>query len=259
MSRNLRGWKKDAPDHRDWMLSAPSPRIALPDAARVDMSHVPVFDQLDIGSCTANASCSAVAYLDGLDDGQARVYSRLFLYARTRQWDLVDLADDAGSSIRDAFKVLHDQGVCLEEDWPYGHGHDRFYLDPGPVQSAKALDHQALFYYRCPSLRTIRASIAHGFPVVAGFDCPLSIFDPYTTKTGDVIYPSDPTSFDGGHAILLIGYDDDRTVVGDRGAFRFRNSWGAWGEDGSGDGWLPYKFFEKGHAHDPWSLRAVEL
>lgn len=254
--RHLGGWKRDlVGDKRDWLLAAPAPRVALPSVAQLDMRLVPVFDQLSIGSCAANAGCSAVAYLDGLDDDQSRVYSRLYLYARTRQLEGVELAEDSGAYIRDVFKALRGDGVCLEEEWPYGQGHDRFHLEPSDAAASAAMLHQAKFYYRCPSLRTIRASIAQGFPVEIGFDVPTTMFDPVTAGTGDVYWGAD---FDGGHAVLLVGYDDTRQIGSDRGAFRFRNSWGAsWGD--LGDGWLPYRFFDECRAGDAWSLRSVEL
>lgn len=255
--RHLGGWRRQPADKRDWLLAAPPAAALIPPAAQLDMSLVPVFDQLSIGSCTANAGCSMVAYLDGLDDGVSRVYSRLYLYARTRQLEGIELSEDSGAYIRDVFKALRGDGVCLESEWPYGSGR-AYVLEPDDRATSAALLHQAKFYYRCPSLRTIRASIAHGFPVEVGFDVPTSMFDAATEASGEVRYPDRADAFDGGHAILLVGYDDARMVGKDQGALRFRNSWGAgWGD--GGDGWLPYKFFEEGHASDAWSLRSVEL
>ncbi len=256
--RHLGGWRRDyVQDKRDWLLSAPAPGAAIPNRAQLDMRLVPVFDQLQIGSCGGNAGCAIVAYLDGLDDGVSRVYSRLYLYARARQVAGGELADDSGVYIRDVFKALRGDGVCLESEWPYGDG-SKFSIEPDDRAASAALLHQAKFYYRCPSLRTIRASIAHGFPVEIGFDVPGGMFHPVTAATGEVYYPERATDFEGGHAIALVGYDDTRMVGNDQGAFRFRNSWGAdWGDDG--DGWLPYRFFEEGHASDAWSLRSVEL
>jgi C1A family cysteine protease len=256
--RHLGGWRRDlAGDKRDWLMHAPAPGAAIPNVAYLDMRLVPVYDQLAIGSCGAQAGRTIVSYLDGLDDGVARDYSALYLYARSRQVAGGELADDSGVYIRDVFKALRGDGVCLEEEWAYGDG-SNFSVEPNDRAAAAALLHQAKFYYRCPSLRTIRASIAHGFPVEIGFDCPTSLFSDVTSATGEVFYPERDTDFEGGHAIVLTGYDDAKSVGGDQGCFRFRNSWGAgWGA--GGDGFIPYRFFEEGHAHDAWSLRSVEL
>ena len=46
----------------------------------------------------------------------------------------------------------------------------------------------------------------------------------------------------GGHAMLLVGYEDDGSMPGG-GAFIVRNSWGGnWGEDGYGK--IPYAYIE---------------
>jgi len=46
----------------------------------------------------------------------------------------------------------------------------------------------------------------------------------------------------GGHAIVFVGYDDDKvSPKGHRGAFKFLNSWGVnWGKNGYG--WVSYKY-----------------
>lgn len=45
----------------------------------------------------------------------------------------------------------------------------------------------------------------------------------------------------GGHAIALVGYDDEAVdSLGNKGMFTFRNSWGGWGKDGYGR--LPYAY-----------------
>ena len=57
----------------------------------------------------------------------------------------------------------------------------------------------------------------------------------------------------GGHAVVAIGYDDNRKIGKDKGAIKIRNSWGTqWGQNGYG--WLPYSYIEAGLAEDFWSL-----
>jgi hypothetical protein len=48
----------------------------------------------------------------------------------------------------------------------------------------------------------------------------------------------------GGHAICVVGYDDDMKANGHTGYFEVRNSWGdTWGEGGYC--WIPYDFFNQ--------------
>ena len=257
--RPLHGWKRDKPDPRDWMMAAPHPRTVLPAHAYIGaFDHIPVFDQLQIGSCAANAGASMFAHLNLLDGGTAMTFSRLYLYARVREVEGVPLSEDSGAFIRDVMRALAKFGVCDELTWEYSDGLSRFAIEPDAMATAEALKHQALYYYRCPSLRTIKASIAEGFPVEFGFDVPKDIFDGRAQVTGEVLLPSDPTAFEGGHANLLIGYDDTAKVGAHVGAFRSRNSWGPSFGLG-GDLLIPYAFFETGHASDAWSLRKVEV
>ena len=65
--RHLSGWKKDKRDHRDKLLSVPFfRRLTLP--SRMTLRGQPglrpenVEDQLNIGSCTCNASTTAIEF-----------------------------------------------------------------------------------------------------------------------------------------------------------------------------------------------------
>jgi C1A family cysteine protease len=78
-------------------------------------------------------------------------------------------------------------------------------------------------------------------------------------KTGEIPFPTKGEKIVGGHAIVAVGYDDNKKVTnrngGDEttGALLFRNSWGPdWGDGGYG--WLPYKYVLEGLAEDWWSL-----
>jgi hypothetical protein len=81
----------------------------------------------------------------------------------------------------------------------------------------------------------VKKSLAEGKPVIAGIICPDS-FD-YLT---DVWYPTEsPDLPAGGHAICVIGYDDEKYG----GAFEIQNSWGTdWGNEGYA--WIPYRVFD---------------
>ncbi len=80
-----------------------------------------------------------------------------------------------------------------------------------------------------------------------------------TDKPGDIPYPCKEESAQWGHAVVAVGYDDNRIITNlsckteTKGALLIRNSWGkSWGEDGYG--WLPYEYVLNGLALDFWSL-----
>lgn len=252
----IAGWRRDEnPDPRDWLMAAPAPKFVLPSASMLDWSGVPILDQGRTNGCVGWSLAIKVRYLDWLFDKAPVDYSPLYIYDRAREIGGIPIDDDNGAYIRDGFKALKKWGIPELSKWPTSHG---TYITPDAAADEAAEKHQALFYYRCVSSRTIKASIAAGFPVQIGFDCPKDLFSFATQGTGEVYFPDDGKSFEGRHAITLIGYDDNKTVGADKGTFYFANSWTrSWGLKGIG--LLPQKFVDTGHAADAWSLRAVEL
>jgi C1A family cysteine protease len=55
------GWMPDVPDHRDLVLAA-APVTALPPSVDLRPGCPPVYDQGQLGSCTANAIAGAMQY-----------------------------------------------------------------------------------------------------------------------------------------------------------------------------------------------------
>ena len=71
--------------------------------------------------------------------------------------------------------------------------------------------------------------------------------------TGDIPFPKEGDRVEGGHAVVAVGYDDNRKIGSNKGALLIRNSWGKeWGDRGYG--WLPYEYVLRGQAVDFWSL-----
>ncbi|KAF9113766.1 hypothetical protein BGX30_006826, partial [Mortierella sp. GBA39] len=57
------GWRPDLPDRRDHFFSAPGPGLqSLPSSVDLRPGCPPVYDQGEIGSCTANAIAAAFAF-----------------------------------------------------------------------------------------------------------------------------------------------------------------------------------------------------
>ena len=246
--RHLAGWRPDVPDHRDFLLSAP--RAALPAKADLRPNTPRIEDQGRLGSCVAHGATSAMEYLYiKLRRPQIQL-SRLFLYYTARVWiERTPPNEDSGCMIRDAMKALAKHGVCEERLWPYVPARFAMALPGAAIQNAAK--HQILSYWRCPNLTAIKQSIAAGYPVVGGFSVPESIDSEETSRTGVVKFPRPDEGIVGGHCVLLVGYDDSRSLVA------FENSWGRWGDKGFG--YLSYDYFTKGLADDCWTIRAEEM
>ena len=248
------GWTPDKLDHRDLQLFIPSvTRVPLPSSCdlRPSGNVPPVYDQGNLGSCTANAIAAAVDFERKLQGEAFLTPSRLFVYYNERVIE-DSVAEDAGAEIRDGIKSVVSQGVCPESFWPYIDDGVHFAIKPTSTCYAAALKSRALLYSRVSQdpyyIRHCISILKR--PVVFGF----SVFDAFESdavaKTGVVPMPSSTDKPIGGHAVQAVGYDDSRDAA------LCRNSWGAgWGL--SGYFWLPFSYLlDPGLSDDLWVIQS---
>jgi C1A family cysteine protease len=261
--RHISGWKRDTPDHRDYRV--PTPAAAPP--AKIDLRDQgpPVGDQGTLGSCSANAGCEALEFLEkqGIAD---KLFSRLFLYFYARKEEGTPPAEDSGAQIRSVMKVLAETGVAYEVTWPYADAEARFSVEPTTAAQTEAGQHKVLYYYRCSNLAAVKASLADGYPVAFGFSMPDNMMSDQCGKDGLVHYPEPNEGYQGCHSVLAVGYDDAQAIGKEQGAVLAQNSWGTnWGLQGYF--WLPYSFFTNADpnypgttlADDCWTIRKAAL
>jgi C1A family cysteine protease len=206
----------------------------------------PVFDQGNLGSCTANAIAGGFSYALKKECGKDLVPSRLFIYYNERAMEET-IASDSGAMIRDGVKSLVQLGVCPEKKWGYSDGPTKFKRKPTASCYTEALNHQLVQYQRVTAQTGIQQALAAGFPVVAGFTVYESFESDDAAKTGVIPTPSPGEQVMGGHAILIVGFDKVKRQ------WIVRNSWGAdWGDKG-----YCYIPFAIGFS-DCWMMSVVE-
>ena len=146
-------------------------------------------------------------------------------------------------------------GVAPEDEWPYYIW--TFDNEPDAYLYSYAANYKSIQYLRLDSddlptyddvLNNIRAALSKNFAAMFGF--------PVYSSFGngpDIPYPSENDTLLGGHAVLAVGYDDNKQIgSAPPGALKFRNSWGVgWGDGGYG--WMPYQYLLKGLATDFWT------
>lgn len=262
------GWKRDLPDYRDYtpetepvkqVIQKSQPltmaKKASPTAVDLRQWCSTIEDQGDLGSCTANAGVGLIEYFERRAFGHYLDASRLFLYKVTR--NLLGWVGDQGAYLRDTMKALVLAGVPPEQYWPYEI--TTFDDEPSPFCYAFAQNYKAIVYYRLDPagasadqvLKNVKQNLAAGLPSMFGFTVYSSF--PRIGQGGDIPFPQSGDTILGGHAVDVVGYDDRKTIRGERGALLIRNSWGTeWGE--AGYGWMPYAYIEQGIAVDFWSL-----
>ncbi len=245
------GWVPDLPDARDLLFSAPDEVLAqLPPKVDLRPQLPPVYDQGQLGSCTANAIGAAFEFDQRQEGQQDFMPSRLFIYYNERAIEGT-VGTDSGAQIRDGMKSIAKLGVCDEMTWPYDIA--KFTEKPSAQAYAEGTKHLALVYRRVlANLHQMQGCLASGFPFVVGISVYESFMSQQVAETGEVPLPSRNEQLEGGHAVLVVGYDG--------GAQRFimRNSWGpGWGMQGYFT--IPYAYLTDPQlARDFWAVYSVE-
>ena len=246
------GWIPDLPDQRDHLYTSPyAAGVTLPSSVDLRTSCPPVYDQGQLGSCTANAIAGALEF-DEMKEGLSPIVmpSRLFIYYNERAMEGTT-ATDSGAQIRDGIKTVAAQGACSESEWPYDI--TKFAVQPPSGCYQDAPQNKALTYQRVVhNLDLMRACLASGYPFVFGMTVYASFESQAVAQSGQVPMPAPNEQTIGGHAVLAVGYDDSQQV------FLVRNSWGAsWGMQGYFT--LPYAYLSSSNLTDDlWTIRSVQ-
>ncbi len=251
-SGRVYGWKPDLPDVRDKKIQFQEHHINQI-RSKVDLreSFKSVYDQGSLGSCTANALCSAFVFDQQKQNLPAFDPSRLFLYYNEREKEGTTQID-AGASIRDGIKCVNAMGLCEEKSWPYQI--DYYKTKPSSTCYKEAKFHKCVRYKRLKNdLKQMQACLSMGKPFVFGFGVYDSFEDVtlWNPKVDEMPVPNpEKEKLLGGHAVLAVGYSNKRK------SFLVRNSWGAeWGMKGYF--LMPYKFITSEQCSDFWVMETV--
>ena len=206
----------------------------------------PVDNQLSAEDCVADSTTTALEFVE-IRNGRPFVKkSRLFLYYNARL-QTQDTDKDQGTYIRLAFATLTSLGTCTEATWPYDLG--QIFIRPSWKSYQEAYPHKITSYYRIDAtggtdlINAIKTALQAQHPVVFGMTVDQAYMD--TGSDGMVAMPAATRVNSGGHAQVIVGYDDNkqRWIV--------KNSWGTgWGDNGYGH--VPYAYLDASDANDFW-------
>ena len=225
--------------------SGPLKALKLPRVVDLRSRMPPVYNQGSLGSCTANALAAQVQHLDPTLQG-----SRLFLYYNERMIE-GSIPDDAGAYLFDGVASLEDHGICPETMWPYD---IRKFADrpPDPCY-VNAETHQVLVSTNIAQNATaMKTALNDGHPFCVGILVYPEFLSTAVARTGVVPMPSRRSRAVGGHAVVVVGYNDNTQ------RWILRNSWGTgWGQAGYFT--LPYAYLTNPtYASDMWSITSIE-
>lgn len=237
-------------------------RVVLPSKVDyrpiLDKGEFEIFDQGQQGSCTANAGCADKAAQEILTGTYPGPFSRAFLYYEMRKlhgWQ----NEDSGAMMEDIGTVLGQEGVCLDSTMPY----NQFDYTTPPDQTAK--DEAANWATNRDQTRLswseLKSALVDGPVLVDGVPVGwprigVPIYSSFTRSEyngGWVPVPEASEEMLGGHALLVVGYDDYLTGPdGNMGYYIVLNSWGTL-QGAKGYQYFPYNYEnETGPQSDNW-------
>jgi C1A family cysteine protease len=235
-------YKKAEPDVRDYkLMSIPK----LPPESKIDLRNrlPPIYNQGNLGSCTANAVGAMVNYMQKIKF----MPSRLFTYYTTLTLENT-VNEDAGATLRNTMKSVSRYGVCPETLWPYIIS--RFAIKPSDESYVAAASHKIIEYVSVPhDQSSIETLLSKNFVIAFGFIVYSSFYA--VSRNGMARMPARGERVIGGHAVVLVGYDRSRRL------FIVRNSWGSnWGDKGYF--YMPYDYvLDRQRAFDFWVINAM--
>lgn len=206
-----------------------------------------IYDQGQLGSCTANALCALLSY-----DNPTIKGSILFLYYNERILRNTTTTD-SGGTLEDGVKSLIKNGICLENEWPYVI--NRFSVKPPVKCYTQALQNRVLQKNTRNiknDLKCMKECLSNNLPFVVGILIYESFESQAVANTGMVPMPNiKKENLLGGHAILCVGYNDALKV------WIMRNSWGTnWGA--AGYFYLPYAYLLSADlSSDLWTISDI--
>jgi C1A family cysteine protease len=239
----IRDFEPDA--HAEMMKVGAGAAAKHPASVDLRAKMPPVFDQGQLGSCSAQALCAAYQY-----DVPKVAGSRLFLYYNERKLE-GDIPDDNGAFIHDGIACLQKYGVCPESEWPYNIA--KFAMAPPAKCYTDALPHKAVAAHNVQNtMAAMKNCLLGGFPFVVG----ISVYDSFESDqvamTGIVPMPAADEDCLGGHAVVCVGFNDANQT------WLMRNSWGTgWGQKGHFT--LPYAYLlDSNMCSDLWVITAAK-
>ena len=215
-------------------LAAPPLLGQVPRAVDLSSRFPEPGDQGKQNSCVGWAVAYALkSYQEGLErswgTGPAQHrFSPAFIYNQLNKTPDCQ----GGTTFVEALNLLRRDGVATLADFPYRDDDCSRQPDAAVRMSARPF---AIADWRRVNVQDpteVKTHLASGFPVLIG----MMVDTTFMRLRGDVAYAQSSGKTEGGHAMILVGYDDDR------GAFKVMNSWGKqWGNGGFG--WISYAAF----------------
>lgn len=217
-------------------------------------NFLPIKNQGNRGTCVAFSITASNEYYQ-MKNGRNDL-SEQHLYYEAKQ---IDGDNNCGTTIANAIKVISTQGQSREQFWAYrpttecnDHGNKPILAD---------LDSQ-FFKAACLELDSHDIEIFKAAIISGGFiSFSIPVYNSWVNsnevnRTGRITLPLPDERVIGGHAMTIVGFQNDDNFPGG-GFFLFRNSWGlSWAKEspyGQGFGIIPFEYITQ-HCWEAFTL-----
>ena len=203
--------------------------------ASVDLSaKMPtVGNQGQEGSCVAWASAYAMRGYEARRDVWSSIAPKsadpTLNFSPSFVYNQLDGGRDGGLAIPTALTLLQQKGAATLADMPYVAG--QFTTQPSAAALSDAAHYKLSTYgYIAPTdIISMKTQLAAGIPVILA----INVYSNFFALGANQVYSGPSGTYQGGHAITAVGYDDAKQAV------EIINSWGpSWGT--AGYGWIGY-------------------
>ena len=226
-------------------------RAVLPTSHSLLDMLPPVRNQGSRGTCVAHAVLAVREQLEIAAGSPPEMnLSEQYVYWWCKDHDGIPKV--SGTYVSVGMRCLNEAGAPWEEAWPYV-SRDTDDQGQGPPPPAAEKGDPAFRTLRSQQFNRaditgIKTCLSEGR--VVAFSIP--VFDSWyassaTSRWGKITLPLPNEPADGGHAMALVGYQDDPEAPGG-GYFLVRNSWQPWSWDGvwqEGYGYISYSYISR--------------
>ncbi|CAA6817150.1 MAG: Cysteine protease (Fragment), partial [uncultured Sulfurovum sp.] len=216
----------------------------LPTSVSLEAYTPEVGSQGQTGTCTAWATAyGARTILESIAYNRMnRVQSTKNVFSPSYVYNQIRLKQGCkhGTYIHDALNLMKSEGVAKFNSFGFNCNKKVTYKDKQNALPYKIQDYKRLFARQSQNkVQLVKKALSQKKPVVIA----MKIAKSFHKRAEDVWKPKQyeyqHISALGGHAMVIVGYDDNK----DGGSFKLMNSWGkTWGENGFK--WVRYQDFQ---------------
>ncbi|MCX6352028.1 MAG: hypothetical protein NTX03_09220 [Bacteroidetes bacterium] len=208
--------------------SVPSSGGKLPSSFDFSADMPPIGNQGNQGSCVGWAIGYALKSYQEMKENKYSKYDNSNLMSAAYIYNQAKISSDCNSGmyLPRALDLLVNEGVCSLNDFGYDQTDCSKQPSSNNKKSAK-VNRVKNFGAVKKNMSDIKTYISTGIPVVFGATIDQDFNDAKTIGSGDFIWKSNTSKKLGGHALIIVGYDDNLNAV------KVQNSWGTiWGNKG---------------------------